>query len=120
MSAPLVVEGAIIKCAVGTAPMALVVTSQELLMVGGKLVATIADCVPVDNIPPFATCDTLTAAAEGVPTPCVPAPAGPWAPGSVQQTINGLPVLTMTCKLECSIGGIIEINDPGQAIEETD
>ena len=115
-----VVEGASMQCAMGTAPMTLVVTSQEMRTCCGKLVATVADCVPATNIPPFATCNTLTAAADGVPTPCVPAPTGPWEPASEEQTIDGLPVLIMTSKLMCSIGGEIQITDPGQELEETD
>jgi hypothetical protein len=120
MPGPVVVEGALMMCDAGTAPMPLAVTSQELVMVGGLLAATIADCVPDDNVPPFVTCNILTAAALGVPTPCVPAPVGPWSPGSVAQTVNGLPLLITPAVLQCGIGGTITITEPGQAVEESD
>lgn len=120
MPGPVVVEGAVMMCDMGTAPMSLCVTSQELFTLEGLLAATIADCVPGENIPPFATCNVLTAAASGVPTPCVPAPTGPWTPGSEEQTVNGLPLLIVPATLQCGVGGTITISEPGQELEESD
>jgi hypothetical protein len=120
MPGPVVVEGAAMMCDMGDAPMSLVVTSQMVATIDGCLVATVADCVPVDNIPPFGTCSVLTAAALGVPTPCVPAPTGPWAPGSLETSIDGLPVLTTPATTMCGLGGCISIAEPGQVLEESD
>jgi hypothetical protein len=76
--------------------------------------ATIMDYKPVVNIAPFGTCKTLTSAASGVPTPCVPATVAPWTPGASKTLINNFPALTDSCKLSCTVGGMISISDPGQ------
>ena len=79
------------------------------------LAATVLDFKPIANIPPVGTCNVLTAAALGVPTPCAMAPAGPWQPGSPGRvTIDNLPVLLSTDKLMCTIPGVITVVDPGQ------
>jgi hypothetical protein len=114
-----VVEGAMMMCAAGTAPMPLSVTSNVTVTIDGLPIATIMDMAPEVNIPSFGTCNILTAAALGVPTPCVPAPVGPWMPGSVVQTINELPVLTMPATCQCGIGGVITVTEPGQVVEES-
>lgn len=116
MPGPVVVQEALMMCVAGTAPAPLQVTSQEFVRIDGMAVATIMDCAPEVNIPSFGTCNILTAAALGVPTPCVPATM-PWVPGSVVQTINGLPVLTMPATCQCAIGGVITITEPGQVNE---
>ena len=119
MPGPVVVQEALMMCDMGTAPMPLTVTSNETVRINGFAVATIMDIAPMVNIPPFATCNILTAAALGVPTPCVPAPVGPWVPGSVVQTINGLPVLNLPATCQCGVGGTITITEPGQTVEIT-
>jgi hypothetical protein len=104
-----------LQCTCGDAPAPLTVTSQTACMVGGKLAATILDIAPTTNIPPFGTCKTLTAAASGTPTPCVPAPAGPWSPGSTSiVTVGTIPGLLNTDKLACTVGGMISVVEPGQ------
>src|SRR5262249_59082156 len=86
--------------------------------------ATIADSQPVLNVPPFGMCQSIanpavasaTAAALGTltPMPCVPVPAGPWAPGSPTVLIGGVPALDTSSKLICAWGGVITITTPGQ------
>lgn len=114
-----VCQGAMCTCPLGSAPSTLSVTSQQVAKIGGMLVATIQDCVTGTNLPPFGTCQILTASAMGVPTPCAMAPAGTWLPGSLVQRINNLPVLTDTSKLICGIGGVITITNPNNLIEQT-
>jgi hypothetical protein len=110
-----VVQTAQMMCTCGAAPSVLTVTSQVQCKVGNMLAATIMDFAPMVNVPPFGVCATLTAAALGVPTPCVPAPTGPWAPGSTSiAKIGNLPALLNTDKLTCGIGGVISIVNPGQ------
>jgi uncharacterized Zn-binding protein involved in type VI secretion len=75
------------------------------------------DSIPMTNILPFGTCNVLTAAAAGVPTPCVPATAGPWAPGSPTVMVRGQPALNNTSMCTCSIGGVITISNPGTTKE---
>ena len=111
-----VTQTAPMRCNQGNAPMNLVVTMQQIVKINGNLVATVDDVVPLSNIPPFGTCKILTTTAQGVPTPCVPAPTGPWQPGSKIQKINGFAVLTKDSKCTCGIGGQISFDSPGQAM----
>jgi hypothetical protein len=110
-----VVMGATLQCSCGSAPGKLVVTSQLLAKMDNQLAATIMDHAPTANIPPFGTCGVLTAAASGTPTPCGPATAAPWTPGSKSNVkIGNQPALLATDKLICTVAGLITITDPGQ------
>jgi hypothetical protein len=114
--AQLVTMGAQLQCTSGTAPSVLMVVAPP---VTGEVkpAANIMDHVPMTNILPFGTCNVLTAAAAGVPTPCVPATAAPWAPGSPTVMVRGMPALNNTSKCVCSIGGMISITNPGTTKE---
>ena len=114
--AQLVAMGAQMQCTSGTAPSVLVV-APPLVTSEVKPTANIADCIPITNIPPFGTCNVLTAAAAGVPTPCVPATT-PWAPGSPTVMVRGMPALNSTSKCTCGIGGSISILNPGTTKEQ--
>lgn len=86
---PLVVNSAMLSCTMGLGPPVplTVVPKGAPVTAGGQFVATIADTLPMANIPMFGMCASpanpaviaATAAALGVPTPmpCVPVPAGP-------------------------------------------
>jgi len=105
-------------CTFGVAPSTLVVTPQNKTMMGGVPVATIMDCKPLANIPPFGMCMSLsnptvaaaTAAALGVltPMPCMPVTT-PWMPGAPTVVVANIPVLNTTSKCMCSWGGQISI-----------
>ncbi|GGC13557.1 DUF4280 domain-containing protein [Pseudoduganella buxea] len=120
-----VCAGATLQCSFGVAPSALAVLPANGTMTSGAPAATIADCAPIVNVPPFAMCTSmsnptviaLTAAALGVPTPapCIPVPAGTWMPGAPALLIGGVPALTADSKLMCAWGGAIQILMPGQA-----
>ena len=110
-----VVAGATLQCTCGSAPAKLIVMSQTLTTIEDKLAATVLDFKPGANIPPFGTCNVLTAAALGVPVPCAMVPAGPWQPGSTTQVKIGEQLaLLSTDKLMCSVPGVISVVDPGQ------
>jgi Domain of unknown function (DUF4280) len=111
----LVTNGATLKCPLGDATATLIVIPPTV-MAESNPVATIADCIPFANIPPFGTCKTLTAAASGVPTPCVPATV-PWVPGSPTVMVRGIPALNKSSTCICSIGGVISITDAGTTKE---
>ena len=116
----IVCQGARCSCPVGTGKnIPLSVTSQQKVKINGKLVATIKDMVPGKNIPPFGTCNTLTAAASGVATPCALAPVGFWSPGSLVTKIMASPVLTKNSVLICGVGGVIKIDDPNNGKTDT-
>ena len=114
--------GAMLKCTFGQIPSTLMVTNPMRPMIQNKPKATIMDFVPIANIMSFDMCTSLanptvasaTSAAMGVltPMPCIPVPAGPWAPGG-KQLITNMPVLLDNCKLMCAYGGSISINMPG-------
>jgi len=123
----LVVTGAVLRCSFGVAPAALLVAPENRVL-GGAPAATIADCVPLKNIPSFGMCSSManpqvsaaTAAASGVltPMPCVPVIAGSWVPGSPTVMIGGMPALHDGCTCACAWGGVISILCPGQMTVE--
>lgn len=110
-----VVNSAQLRCTCGDAPSPLTVTSQTQVMIGGQLAATVMDYAPTANIAPFGTCKTLTSAASGVPTACLPATAAPWTPGSTSVVrIGNFNGLLSTDTLACTVGGVISVESPGQ------
>lgn len=127
--------GATLQCVpFGVAPSSLIVLpklpplSNVQVNVGGVKVlgATVMDFKPIVNIPPFGMCTSIanpavasaTAAALGVltPMPCVPVPVGPWKPGSLTTTINGIPALSDVSVCNCAWGGVIRITSAGQPL----
>jgi hypothetical protein len=126
--AKLVVSGAMAQCTKGTAPAPLTFPPSPPVLGGGAPAGTIAGNAPMMNVAPFGMCTSLanpavasaTAAAMGVltPQPCVPAPAGPWAPPSTKVMVGGVPALLDSSMLNCSYAGQIKIAVPGQVIVE--
>ncbi len=112
----LVTMGAQLACTSGTAPSSLIVTVPTVTA-EVKPAANIMDFVPITNIPPFGTCNVLTAAAAGVATPCVPAITSPWTPGSPTVMVRNMPALNNTCTCTCTVGGAISITNPGATKE---
>jgi hypothetical protein len=122
MAAPLVVMGANLMCTFGVAPSTLIVTSNVTVLAESKPIATIADCAPITNIPPFGMCSAptnpaviaATAAKAGVftPAPCVPATT-PWAPGVPTLLIGDKPAVNATCQCICAWAGVITPTNPG-------
>jgi hypothetical protein len=116
--------GASLQCSFGAAPSSLVVLPANRVAIDGVPAATIADCAPIVNVPPFGMCRSManpmviaaTAAAMGVPTPmpCVPVPVGMWVVGSPTVVVGNVPALNMDSKLMCSWGGVIQILVAGQ------
>lgn len=123
MGKPAVTATATMMCSFGIAPSTLVVLPIPRVLIEGKPAATIADNIPMVNIPPFGMCTSLanptvaaaTAAALGVltPMPCIPAPAGPWLNGATTTLIGGKPGLTLGAQCQCAYGGVIQIINPG-------
>jgi uncharacterized Zn-binding protein involved in type VI secretion len=105
------------------APSTLIVLPVRRVLIEGKPAGTIADMVPMENIPPFGMCMSLsnptvaaaTAAALGVltPMPCVPVPVAPWAPPSPTTLIGGVPAVCMGAMCNCAWGGVINVTFPG-------
>lgn len=118
-----VTNGAQLMCSFGLAPSSLIVLPAKKTLCGTPA-ATIMDNIPMTNIMPFGMCTSLanptvaaaTSAALGVltPQPCIPAPAGPWAPGAASTLIGNTPSLESNSKLMCSYAGVIQVVNPGQ------
>lgn len=123
MGRPAVTATATMMCSFGAAPSTLTVLPTARVLIEGKPAASIADMVPLVNIPPFGMCTSLanpqvaaaTAAALGVltPMPCIPVPAGPWKNGATATTVGGRPALTIGAMCQCAYGGVIQILNPG-------
>ncbi len=123
---PVVVNAAMLSCTMGLGPpMPLTAIPRGTpVTAGGQPVATIADAIPMANIPTFGMCNSpanpaviaATAAALGVhtPMPCLPVPIGAWAPGSSVVMLGGVPVLTAPSTCQCSWAGTISIGMSGQ------
>lgn len=119
----LVTSGAMMMCSFGVAPSTLNVLPVNKV-IGGAPTANIMDNKPFVNIPPFGMCMSIanpavaaaTAAALGVltPMPCIPVIPAPWAPGSPQVMIGGMPALNDMSKCMCAWAGVIQITFPGQ------
>lgn len=119
MAGNVVCAGALCQCNQGAAPTPLTVTSQQIVQIQGMPVATVMDNVPGANIKPFGICQQLTKLASGTPTTCVPAPTGPWSPGSTIENVMSLPVLTANSTLVCGVGGQITISNPNCSLDCT-
>lgn len=114
----IVVMGGLLQCNKGAAPTPIKCTTMPLIM-ADKPVATEMDFAPIVNITPFGVCQTLTQSASGVPTPCVPALTG-WKKGSEVVAIGNFAALTEDSEAQCSIGGKVTVQDPGQTVTEVE
>ena len=113
--------GANLQCSFGAAPSTLIVNSQTTVLVASKPAATIMDCKPMGNIPPFGMCSCPANPATVkpppvmfAPAPCVPVITAPWRPGSPTVLLGGSPALNNSSKLMCAWGGVISVLNPGQ------
>ena len=101
---------------VGTPTPLTATCAAPTVSIEGKPAATVFDFAPVGNIKPFGLCYAPPKLAQpgGIPTPCMPVPAGPWIPvGTPKVFIKGQPALTNQYTLACSMGGVITIKMPG-------
>ena len=112
-----VVSTAQLQCSFGAAPAVLSVLPTSMVTIEGQPAATIADIIPVANIPPFGMCTAPTnpavIAALGSPVPCVPVIPAPWTPGAPTVMIGGKPALNNSSKCMCTWAGVISITMPG-------
>ena len=109
------INTAVCTCSFGAAPMSLLVSSQQTVMTGGQLAATIMDkqCTTFGmcSNPANPAVAAATAAALGVLTPsaCVPVTPAPRVPGAPTVLVCGKPLLNNTSKLMCAYGGVIQV-----------
>lgn len=114
----MVVDGATIKCTMGSKSTTLKVTSNFSYKIDGKKAATMMDMMPGANLfPPvatFGTCKPFSA----VPPPgnlCTPIPAGPWTKAFSKKKIGGKSAIKGNACLMCTRGGgMITFENSGQ------
>ena len=113
--------GAQMMCEFGASPMPLAVIPEGAIVNATATAATIMECEPFVNIPPFGICNSpsnpaaVAAKAAGATAPCTPVTT-PWVPGAPTVLINGMPALTSESRCSCALGvpECISIVEPGQ------
>lgn len=113
-----VCNGATLLCSCGTAPAVMTISNKGISHRGQMQQGTVADCVPLVNIPPFGNC---TAPANphpplGVVRPCVPSFSSQWSSEAPGITVHKFAVLDSSATLNCTYGGVVRVTDPGQTI----
>lgn len=104
-----VVQGAELKCSLGTANSKLMIPIGHGVYIRGKKQANILDMKPMYNILPFCNCTR-----QVPPPPCTPAVAIPWLNGKSDVIIESSRALLDKSTVVCPLGGIISIVDDGQ------
>jgi hypothetical protein len=103
-----VCAGATLICNQGTLPASLQVAPGRFVLVGNAAAANVADAVSLINIPLFGKCNVFSPA-----KPCAPATQR-WKPGAAKVAVAGQAALTSACRLQCNVGGEIQIVSAGQ------
>lgn len=104
-----VVEGAKLKCSLGTTNSKLMMPTGHGVYIKGKKQANILDMKPMYNILPFCNCMK-----SAPPLPCTPLVAMPWLNGKLDVIIGSSGALIDKSTVVCPFGGIISIVDDGQ------
>jgi len=126
-----VCNGATLKCMLAVPPgiSTLVVLPINRMLTNSQPAANIMDNIPMVNIMPFGACMSpgnpafvaATTAAMGVPTPvpCMPVTPAPWTTGAISNPVQlaNIPSLDNTNTLNCMMGGVISILNPGELQE---
>jgi len=109
-----VVEGAKLKCILGTSLSELKILPLRNVKIRGSAKGNIADSVPMVNIMPFGNCLKSVP-----PPPCTPS-CGRWIGGKQNVLVQGQPALLSCSTLICMAGGgIISVVDDGQGKGES-
>jgi hypothetical protein len=123
MSKSYVVDGAKLKCTMGSSQSSLKVVPTHRVNLRGSAKANIGDGKPFVNVPPFGMCKSpanpavaaVIASSAGATTqaPCTPVCAM-WLGGKADVLIEKMPALLSDSKLICGFAGTITIEDDGQ------
>jgi hypothetical protein len=110
-----VVTGASLECSLGTTPSTFAASGVQVS--ASQPAGVVSDVAP-SNVPPFGLCTSpsnpAVAAANGAPQPCVPV-LTPWTPGATFVTIGQLAAIDDSCQCQCTWGGVVTVDDAGQA-----
>ena len=96
-----VVQGAKVKCSLGTTMCCLNVLQGHGVTYQGKQVLNANDHLPIMNFTTFGVC---------INKPCVPATPRAWRFCNEDYLIDGAPALTTDSMCVCTLGGIISIS----------
>jgi hypothetical protein len=102
-------HGALLKCSEGATPSPLSVTSQFMMRLQRRRIATEKDHLPMVNIMPFGICRRLSQMALGISIPCVPATDSAWKEVNQESKINEKRTLLGKSTCKCKVGGTISI-----------
>jgi hypothetical protein len=124
-----VCNGATLLCPFAMPPSTstLVVLPINRMLTSNQPAANIMDNKPMVNIMSFGACISpgnpafvaATAAALGTPTPvpCLPVTPAPWTAGAVTVLLADMAALDDISTLNCMMGGVITIVEPGEMTE---
>lgn len=102
-----ILEGATMRCLVGTESADIKKTSSHGFSVDGTPIVNANDHFPMVNVPAFGDCAIKTAIALGAKQPCIPITPLAWLNGKSDVIIEGAPALTGESALMCMCGGVI-------------
>lgn len=105
-----VVDGATLKCSLGTSPSKLKVVRPGMLIMG-KREANVMDSEPIKNVIPFGKCKCSGCASIKA---CKPETSGPWQQVVPPVVGRSQVSLLQPAILKCGHGGVISIVNPGQ------
>lgn len=125
MTLAVVAELSLIQCPFGTEPTPLNVLPDRTILAEGMLMGNITDAITIVNIPTFGECTTLsnpeteaaTDAASGVltPMPCIPVITDVWESEALTVIATEGSALDQTSIILCDYGGVIFVDEPGNA-----
>lgn len=123
----MVVDGAKVRCSMGSIPSVLIVSDESPVASDDKPVATVNDHIPKRNLITFGMCRSqsnpqvasATTAALGAltPQPCIPMTTEAWSPGAPLAVSRDVNVLTDDSTCKCKWEGVIDILDANNDVE---
>lgn len=109
--------GAKLRCSCGVGESILHVHEKGIGSSRERSLATIDDCLPLVNIPPFAACTAVANPQAANPSgqkPCTPRFSRPWSDEVDFVALHGSALLEQRATLACDYGGTVRLLDAGQ------
>ncbi len=109
--------GAKMSCSCGIGESVLYVKEKGAGSSREQSLATIDDCLPLVNIPPFSSCTAAANPQAANPSgqkPCTPRFSQPWSDEIDFVTLHGTALLEQQARLACDYGGTVRLIDAAQ------